>query len=78
VPSSDDVRDLLQFCSGMEGMLEQVDFTGRSFRDGLDLTSCYLTGAQSRMMDARTSGPWICGWGAITGDRSIFVVTMRR
>ena len=34
VPPSDDVRDPLQFCSGMEGILEQIDFTGRSFRDG--------------------------------------------
>jgi hypothetical protein len=34
VPPSDDVRDLLEFCSGIEGTLEQVDFTGRSLSDG--------------------------------------------
>ena len=31
MPPSDDVRDLLEFCSGMEELLEQIDFTGRSF-----------------------------------------------
>lgn len=34
VPLSDDVSDLLEFCSGIEGTLEQVDFTGRSLSDG--------------------------------------------
>jgi len=34
VPPPDDVRDLLEFCSGIEGTLEQIDFTGRSFSDG--------------------------------------------
>jgi hypothetical protein len=33
-PPPDDVRDLLEFCSGIEGTLEQIDFTGRSFSDG--------------------------------------------
>lgn len=33
-PPPDDVRDLLEFCSGIEGMLNQIDFTGRSLRDG--------------------------------------------
>jgi SMI1/KNR4 family protein SUKH-1 len=37
VPPSDDERDLLEFCSGIEGTLEQVDFTGRSFGDGFGL-----------------------------------------
>jgi hypothetical protein len=32
VPPSDDLRDLLQYCSGMEGMLEQIDFTRHSPR----------------------------------------------
>jgi|HubBroStandDraft_1064217.scaffolds.fasta_scaffold712109_1 hypothetical protein len=26
----EDVRDLLEFCSGIEGALEQIDFTGRT------------------------------------------------
>jgi hypothetical protein len=34
VPPPDDIRDLLEFCSGVEGMLEQIDFTGKSFSDG--------------------------------------------
>jgi len=29
----DDVRDLLEFCSGIEGTLEKIDFTGRSLSD---------------------------------------------
>jgi hypothetical protein len=36
-PPPDGVRDLLQFCSGMEGTLEQVDFTGRTLADGFGL-----------------------------------------
>ena len=36
-PPSDDVRDLLEFCSGIEGTLEQIDFTGRSLADGVGL-----------------------------------------
>jgi hypothetical protein len=34
VPPSDDVCDLLEFCSGIEGTLEQIDFTGKSLSDG--------------------------------------------
>ena len=34
VPPSADIRDLLTFCSGIEGTLEQIDFTGRTLRDG--------------------------------------------
>ena len=34
MPVSDDVSDLLQFCSGLEGALAEVDFTGRSLTDG--------------------------------------------
>jgi hypothetical protein len=34
VSPSDDVRDLLEFCSGIEGTLEQIDFTGRTLSDG--------------------------------------------
>ena len=37
VPPPADVRDLLEFCSGIEGTLEQVDFTGRSLSDGFGL-----------------------------------------
>ena len=37
VPPSDDVRDLLEFCSGIEGTLERIDFTGRSLSDGFGL-----------------------------------------
>jgi hypothetical protein len=33
-PLSDDVRDLLEFCSGIEGALEQIDFTGGDFKSG--------------------------------------------
>ena len=33
-PPSDDVRDLLEFCSGIEGALEQIDFTGRTLSSG--------------------------------------------
>lgn len=29
-----EVRELLEFCSGIEGTLEQIDFSGRSLRDG--------------------------------------------
>src|SRR5262249_2559978 len=36
-PPPDDVRDLLQFCSGIEGTLEQGDFTGRTLADGFGL-----------------------------------------
>jgi hypothetical protein len=36
VPPSSDVRDLLEFCSGIEGTLEQIDFTGRTLRDGFE------------------------------------------
>ncbi|MBL8219663.1 MAG: SMI1/KNR4 family protein [Bryobacterales bacterium] len=35
VPPSEDVRGLLAYCSGIEGTLEQIDFTGRSLRDSL-------------------------------------------
>ena len=34
VPLTDDVRDLLEFCSGIEGALDQIDFTGRSLSLG--------------------------------------------
>ena len=37
VPPSDDVRDLLEFCTGIEGTLDQIDFTGRSLNDGFGL-----------------------------------------
>jgi cell wall assembly regulator SMI1 len=37
VAPPDDVRDLLAYCSGIEGTLEQIDFTGRSFADGFGL-----------------------------------------
>lgn len=37
VPPPDDVRDLLGFCSGIDGTLEQIDFTGRSLRVGFGL-----------------------------------------
>jgi hypothetical protein len=30
VPPSSDVRDLLEFCSGIEGTLAEIDFTGRT------------------------------------------------
>jgi hypothetical protein len=33
----DDVRDLLEFCSGIEGTLEKIDFTGRSLSDYFEL-----------------------------------------
>lgn len=36
-PPSDDVRDLLEFCSGIDGALETIDFTGRSLDDGFGL-----------------------------------------
>jgi hypothetical protein len=36
-PPPDDVRDLLGFCSGIDGTLEQLDFTGRSMADGFGL-----------------------------------------
>jgi hypothetical protein len=36
VPPSSDVRDLLEFCSGIEGTLEQIDFTGRTLCDGFE------------------------------------------
>jgi hypothetical protein len=34
VPPSGDVRELLEFCSGIEGTLEQIDFSGRTLREG--------------------------------------------
>lgn len=37
VPPADDIRELLTFCSGIEGVLEGIDFTGRTFRDGFGL-----------------------------------------
>jgi SMI1 / KNR4 family (SUKH-1) len=37
VPPPDDVRDLLAFCSGIDGALEQIDFTGRSLAGGFGL-----------------------------------------
>jgi hypothetical protein len=33
-PPPDDVRDLLEFCSGVEGALDQIDFTGRDLSLG--------------------------------------------
>jgi hypothetical protein len=36
VAPSSDVRGLLEFCSGIEGTLEQIDFTGRTLRDGFE------------------------------------------
>jgi hypothetical protein len=36
-PLPGDVRDLLEFCSGLEGALDPIDFTGRSLRIGFDL-----------------------------------------
>jgi hypothetical protein len=36
-PPPDDVRDLLEFCSGIEGALEQIDFTGRTLGLGFGL-----------------------------------------
>jgi len=36
-PPCDDVRDLLEFCSGIEGALEQIDFTGRTLGLGFGL-----------------------------------------
>jgi hypothetical protein len=32
-PISDDIRDLLQFCTGIDGTVESVDFTGQTFGD---------------------------------------------
>lgn len=37
VPPPDDVRDLLEFCSGIEGALDVIDFTGRTLGPGLGL-----------------------------------------
>jgi len=37
VPLPGEIRDLLEFCSGIEGTLEQIDFSGRSFSDGVGL-----------------------------------------
>lgn len=37
VPLPDDVRDLLKFCSGIEGTLDKIDFTGRALRDAFGL-----------------------------------------
>lgn len=34
VPPAADIRELLEFCSGIEGTLEQIDFSGRTLRDG--------------------------------------------
>ena len=36
VPLPDDVRDLLEFCSGIESLLEQLVFTGLTGGFGLD------------------------------------------
>jgi hypothetical protein len=36
-PLSEDVRDLLQFCSGIDGALDQIDFTGRTLQDAIGL-----------------------------------------
>lgn len=36
-PISDDVRDLLEFCSGLDGPLDPIDFTGRSLGIGFGL-----------------------------------------
>jgi hypothetical protein len=37
VPPASDIRELLEFCSGIEieGALEQIDFTGPTLRDGV-------------------------------------------
>lgn len=38
-PISDDIRDLLEFCSGLDGPLDPIDFTGRSLRSSFGLDS---------------------------------------
>ena len=35
VPAGD-IRELLQFCSGIDGTLEEIDFSGRTMRDGFE------------------------------------------
>ena len=32
-----DVLNLLQFCTGIAGLTQEIDFTGRLFRDGFEL-----------------------------------------
>jgi len=36
-PPPADVRDLLTFCTGIDGLLDQLDFTGKDLREGFGL-----------------------------------------
>ena len=36
VVPADDIRELLEFCSGIDGTLEEINFSGRTIRDGFE------------------------------------------
>jgi hypothetical protein len=77
VPPPDDVRDLLQFCSGIDDTLEQLDFTGKSLGHGFE-ADFLPGGSRSRMTDTGTSGSWTCNQGLRRGGPSTSAVMMRR